>query len=141
MVQWSVSQGTPSATDYVALYAVGGQTELWRQATGGDTWGNAEVYAPTTPGNYEFRYFDGATSTVKATSNQLITQYPPIIVVPQASICQPYQPISVFYQSFSPDSGDTFGLYAVGAPSSEPVWQITPSGEIDVTYYLNAPGT
>ncbi|HKQ06437.1 MAG TPA: LamG-like jellyroll fold domain-containing protein [Blastocatellia bacterium] len=140
-VQWSIVEGTPKATDYVAMYAVNGHTELWRQTTGGSISGDADVPAPTPSSSYEFRYFDGTTNNMMARSNSVVAEYPPIDVAVQVRTCQPYEPISVFCQTVSPDPRDTLGLYAVGAPSGEPIWEAPLTGEIDGTYYLNAPAT
>jgi Concanavalin A-like lectin/glucanases superfamily len=140
-LSWSVSGSTPSASDYIAMYLVGGQTEVWRQATAGDAWGSADIDAPTTPGHYEFRYCDGATNAVKGTSNAVDVEYPVISINCQSGTVVPYQILSVSYTCTSPDGQDTFGLYEVGAPNSDPLWQVSTGGRSSQTYYLNAPAT
>ncbi|HJQ26141.1 MAG TPA: LamG-like jellyroll fold domain-containing protein [Blastocatellia bacterium] len=140
-VHWSVSNGTPSDSDYVAMYAVGGQTELWRQATKGSYSGNGYPTAPATVGSYQFRYYDGVTGDLMVTSDSVKTIYPPISVNVQGRTFVPYQPMPVSGQSFFPNSQDTLGLYAVGAPDSEPLWSVQTGGVQDFSYYINAPAT
>src|SRR5437763_6847508 len=94
-ITWSVNGVTPSDSDYIAMYLVGGQTEVWRLVTGGVEWGSANLDAPTTPGHYEFRYCDGATNAVKGSSNTVDVEYPMISINCQSSTVVPYQILSV----------------------------------------------
>jgi hypothetical protein len=138
-VTWSVFGGTPSASDYVALFAAGGLTELWRQSTGGETAGTAQTYAPTTPGSYQFHYYDGTTNSIKATSNSFNAMIPQITLNPEPTSCLPNEPLEVLFVCSSPDAGDILGLYAVNAPSSEPLWRVNPNNVSGSTCYLTAP--
>ena len=55
-VSWTAS--TAQRDDYIELYRVGDSNAngLWWRGTGGATAGTLTVSAPTTPGQYEFRY-------------------------------------------------------------------------------------
>lgn len=68
-VNWTAPAGS-SVKDWVGLYKVGapGNNFLWWQYTQGKTSGSITINAPTTPGQYEFRYFlnDGFTEAVRS---------------------------------------------------------------------------
>ena len=69
-VTWTAPAGS-SATDWIGLYKVGDPETAfgWWRHTGGTATGTFTVAAPSTGGNYEFRYFIDNGYTRKATSN------------------------------------------------------------------------
>jgi hypothetical protein len=67
---WSAPAGRP-ATDWIGLYRVGdpNTSYLWWQYTQGAQTGSVNVTAPSTNGQYEFRYLTQDSFNLAATSN------------------------------------------------------------------------
>ena len=69
-VSWTATAGTTATTDWIALARVGSADTsylAWRY-TGGATSGSLAFSLPTTPGDYEFRYFTKGSYTLVARS-------------------------------------------------------------------------
>ncbi len=73
-VQWRVPSG--NARDWISIYRVGAPNSSygWWQYTNGATTGTFTMAAPSSPGNYEFRYLinDGYTDLVRSQPVQVV---------------------------------------------------------------------
>jgi hypothetical protein len=149
-----------SATDWIGLFAVGAPNTARDPARWGYTGGAASasptITAPSTPGNYEVRYFIRDSFECVATSNTLVVRAAPTlatssskpVIVISPSTVAAGQAITVNL-TLSADiaplaaSNDWIGLFAVGAANTarDPArWGYT-GGAASASPIITAPST
>lgn len=141
-VSWTAPAGRPT-NDWIGLFAVGSSNNsaVWWQYTNGATSGSFTPQAPSTLGQYEFRYLlqNGYTDatrsnivTVDLSGNYALTASP--------STASPGGALTVSWTAPSGrPTNDWVGLFAVGAPNTTYVWYAFTNGATTGTLTVAAP--
>ncbi len=115
-VSWTAA--SPGPSDWIGLYAVGAPNTAYMDAfyTNGTTSGTVKRYAPSTPGNYEYRYLVNNSYTSTATSNPLVVVAPSgfsVSITPSSAA--PGSPLTVSWTApAGRPANDWIGIYAAG---------------------------
>jgi hypothetical protein len=121
----SATGGQASATDWIAVYAVGSPDDSfldWKYLNNSQTAPASSVRpaslafsAPTAPGPYEFRLFAAGDYTRLATSSTLTVAPPPATITSTSTKATPGQSIPVTAAGGTAAPTDWVALYLVGA--------------------------
>ncbi|MDQ3621983.1 MAG: PQQ-dependent sugar dehydrogenase, partial [Verrucomicrobiota bacterium] len=118
-VSWTAPEGRPS-NDWVGLYAAGDPDDgafLWRTYTDGTSSGSADISAPESSGEYEFRYFLEDGYTLAARSNTVTVQADGYaLTASPSSVSLGEDPTVSWTAPEGRPSSDWVGLYAAGEP-------------------------
>ena len=135
-VDWTAPAGH-SASDWVALVKMGDPNTayVWWQPTGAGTSGTFNLTAPTTSGDYEFRYLLNGGYTDVARSAKVTVSGSAYSVTPGGTSATPGGALSVTWNApAGHPATDWIALYRVGEPNTAYVWyQYTTSATINLT--------
>ncbi len=138
---WTAPAGH-SATDWVALIKVGdpNTSYVWWQSTGSATAGSLNLNAPTSAGDYEFRYLLNGRYTDVARSAKVTISGSAHSVTPGVTTVAPGGALSVTWTAPSGHSLlDWIGLYRTGDPNLTPIWYQYTTSATSATINLPAP--
>ena len=135
-----------SASDWIGLYTVGDPNTSYQAVffTNGATSGSWDIYGPSSPGNYEFRYLVNNSFTSVATSNTL-TVAPAVgfSVSITPSSAAPGNTITVTWTApAGRPTTDWIGIYAAGEPDNhnyDPARWVYTGGATSGTFITTMP--
>jgi hypothetical protein len=141
----TLTNGPGGASDWLGFTAVGtpdgaNQYVQWVYVGAGVTTRTWTVTAPTTPGQYEFRFFPNGTYTRLATS-PAVTVLPPTLTV-NATTALPGGQVTVTLTNGVGAAQDWLALATVGAPSTSYLqWVYVGAGVTTRTWTVTMPTT
>lgn len=143
-VSWTAPSGRPG-NDWIGLFQSGAPNTayLWYQFTGGAASGAVNVAAPTTSGQYEFRYLPTNGYTDVARSNTVTVNSGgggSFTLTAAPTSLNPGGALSVSWTApAGRPTNDYIALYPVGAANTAYVWYQYTNGSTNGTFNLTAP--
>ncbi len=145
-VRWTAS-GTLSSRDWIALYPVGAPDAgyTWGTYTRGAASGTFNLTAPTTPGQYEFRYLLNDGFAIGARSAAMAVAAPTVaagISITAPTAAAPGSPLAINWTApANHSSRDWIALYPAGGANGSFIWGAYVGTAANGTITLVAPVT
>ena len=142
-ISFTAPPGRP-VNDWIGLYRIGDPdtSYLWYRYTEGGTSGSFTLTAPSSAGQYEFRYFLRGEYVKIATSSVVTVSdnNPTVTLTPSPTSLLVGADLAINFTTSSNRPDDWIGLYRAGDPDTSYLWYRYTGGLTSGAFTLAAPG-